>query len=142
MSPFFTTRVSASGGREGRVTSEDGVLDLEVRMPKELGGKGGAYTNPEQLFAAGYAACFDSSINFAARMQRITLTSRVTAEVGLSRSEAGPFDLTVKLDVEISGVDRKTAEAVLQVAHSICPYSRAIHNTVDVQINLVMEETA
>jgi len=139
MSTLFTTRVTATGGRDGHVTSEDGVLDFDVRLPKELGGKGGAYTNPEQLFAAGYAACFDSSIAFVARSQKLNLTSRVTAAVGLQRSEAA-LDLAVTLDVQINGVDQETAERVLQMAHAACPYSRAIHQTVDVKVNLVVGE--
>ena len=141
MSNLFTTRVTATGGRDGQVKSEDGVLDLEVRLPKELGGKGGAYTNPEQLFAAGYAACFDSSIAFVARSQKLNLTSSVTAAVGLQRSETG-LDLAVTLDVQINGVDQETAERVLQLAHAACPYSRAIHKTVDVKVNLVVGEVA
>lgn len=137
---LFTTRVTANGGREGKVTSEDGILAMEVRLPKELGGKGGPYTNPEQLFAAGYAACFDSSIIFASRMQKLTLKSEVTAEVGLKRSDAG-LDLVVTLNVQIEGVDQATAERVLEAAHATCPYSRAIHNNVDVKINLLVKET-
>lgn len=139
MSMLFTTKVTATGGREGRVTSADGVLDLEVRLPKELGGKGGAYTNPEQLFAAGYAACFDSSIAYVARSQKLNLTSSVTAAVGLQRSDAA-LDLAVTLDVQINGVDQETAERVLQIAHATCPYSRAIHKTVDVKMNLMVGE--
>ncbi|HEU4324920.1 MAG TPA: organic hydroperoxide resistance protein [Roseiflexaceae bacterium] len=142
MSKLFATSVTATGGRDGKVTSEDGVLDLEVRLPKELGGKGGHYTNPEQLFAAGYAACFDSAITFVARMQKQSLTSRVTATVGLERSQAQALDLVVALDVQIDGVDRETAERVLEAAHAMCPYSRAIRNNVDVQINLVVEATS
>jgi Ohr subfamily peroxiredoxin len=142
MSLLFTTRVTATGGRDGRVTSEDGVLDFEVRLPKELGGKGGAYTNPEQLFAAGYAACFDSSIAFVARSQKLKLTSRVTAAVGLQRSTEAALDLAVSLDVQINGVDRETAERVLQMAHAVCPYSRAIHQSVDVKVNLLVGELA
>ncbi len=138
MSRLFATSVTATGGRDGKVTSEDSVLDLEVRLPKELGGKGGHYTNPEQLFAAGYAACFDSALTFVARMQKLDLTSRVTATVGLARSAAQALDLVVALEVQIDGVDRETAERVLEAAHAACPYSRAIRNNVDVQLNLLV----
>lgn len=137
MSTLFTTSVTATGGREGKVSSEDGVLALEVRLPKELGGKGGFYTNPEQLFAAGYAACFDSAIGFAARTQKLRLSSQVTARVGLQRTEAATLELVVVLDVRIDGVDRATAEGVLELAHAACPYSQAIRNNVDVSINLL-----
>jgi Ohr subfamily peroxiredoxin len=113
---------------------------MDVRLPKELGGKGGAYTNPEQLFAAGYAACFDSSILFAARMQKLTLTSSVEATVGLKRGETG-LELVVTLNVEIEGVDRETAARVLEMAHTTCPYSRAIRNNVDVTLNLLVKES-
>lgn len=140
MTALFTTRVSATGGREGKIASEDGVLEMEVRLPQALGGKGGAYTNPEQLFAAGYAACFDSSVNYAARVLRVNLTSRVTASVGLERSDAALLDLVVTLDVQMDGVKRETAERVLEMAHATCPYSRAIRNNVDVKINLLVGE--
>lgn len=142
MSVLFTTKVTATGGREGHVKSEDGVLDFDMRLPKEMGGKGGAYTNPEQLFAAGYAACFDSSIAFVARSQKLKLTSSVTAGVGLQRSEEAALDLAITLDVHIDGVDQETAERVLQTAHATCPYSRAIHKSVDVKINLIVGEAA
>jgi len=140
MSVLFTTRVTASGGRNGKITSEDGVLALEVRTPKELGGTGGAYTNPEQLFAAGYAACFDSSIAFIARAQKLKLTSQVTAAVGLASSENATLDLIVTLDVRIDGVDQTTAERVIEMAHATCPYSRAIQKSVDVNIHLMVGE--
>lgn len=136
MGNLFATSVTATGGRDGKVSSEDGILELEVRLPKELGGRGGPHTNPEQLFAAGYAACFDSSIGYIARMQKLDLTSRVTATVGLQRSAAQTLDLTVVLAVQIDGVDQATAEHVLELAHTTCPYSRAIRNNVDVQISL------
>jgi lipoyl-dependent peroxiredoxin len=140
MSILFATKVSATGGRDGKVTSDDGILALDVRLPKELGGRGGAYTNPEQLFAAGYAACFDSSITYAARVLRLNLTSQVTATVGLQRSESSTLDLTVILDVQIDGVNREIAERVLEMAHATCPYSRAIRNNVDVSLNLWVGE--
>lgn len=142
MSALFTTSVTATGGRDGTVASDDGVLALEVRMPKELGGRGGAYTNPEQLFAAGYAACFDSSITYVARVQKLPLTSRVTATVGLKRSETAALELVVALAVQIDGVDRTTAERVLELAHAGCPYSRAIRGNVDVTITLVQGDAS
>jgi osmotically inducible protein OsmC len=137
MKPLYETSVTASGGRNGKVSSRDGVLQFEVRMPKELKGPGGAYTNPEQLFAAGYAACFDSALNLAARMERKKIESEITATVGLKIAGLSGMDLVVRLDAKIDGVDRDTAQNLLQKAHKLCPYSKAIRNNVDVTINLV-----
>jgi len=137
MKTIYQTKASATGGRNGQVKSEDGVLDLEVRIPKEMGGQGGAYTNPEQLFAAGYSACFDSALNLVARMDRIHLKdSKVSATVGI-QAEANDFNIVVKLDVEIPGVERNIALDLLQKAHAVCPYSKAIRNNVNVELNLV-----
>jgi osmotically inducible protein OsmC len=141
MSTVFTTKVTATGGRNGHVKSEDGVIDFDVRLPKEMGGSGGAYTNPEQLFAAGYAACFDSSIAFASRMMKVNPTSSVTAAVGLQRSEQA-LDLQVELDVQLDGVDKETAERVIELAYSICPYSRALNKGAEVKINLLVGEAS
>lgn len=137
MNPIYSTRVTATGGRDGKVVSEDGVLQVEVRIPKEMGGAGGAYTNPEQLFAAGYAACFDSALNFVALKQKIKIQSSITATVSLNTSETGGFDLSVVLEAAIQGVDRDTALNLLEQAHATCPYSRATRNNVDVQVKLL-----
>lgn len=137
MKPLFTTSVTATGGRNGKVTSQDGVLQMEVRMPKELKGPGGAFTNPEQLFAAGYAACFDSALNLAARLERKKIGSAVTATVGLKVAGLSGMDLVVSLDVKVDGVEKDVAQKLLEKAHKLCPYSKAIRNNVDVIINLV-----
>ena len=137
MNPIYETSVTASGGRDGKVTSQDGVLQLEVRVPKEMKGAGGPYTNPEQLFAAGYAACFDSALNFAARSEKTKIDSQVTANVGLNMAGLSGFELAVTLNVHIEGVDDVTARHLLEKAHETCPYSKAIRNNVDVHVNLV-----
>jgi len=139
MKPIYQTTVVAKGGRDGHVRSTDGVLDLDVRVPKELKGQGGPFTNPEQLFAAGYAACFDSALNHVARTEREDISSEVTATVGLKLAGLSGFELAVTLDVKISGVDKATAEKLLEKAHQTCPYSKAIHNNVDVKLNLITE---
>jgi len=137
MNIIYQTKATASGGRDGKVLSEDGVLDLEVRVPRSMGGSGGAYTNPEQLFAAGYAACFDSALNHVARMQKMKIDSKVTATIGLQMSETKGFDISVALDVEINGVEKSAALDLLEKAHATCPYSKAIRNNVEVKVNLL-----
>ncbi|MBN1987866.1 MAG: organic hydroperoxide resistance protein [Bacteroidales bacterium] len=137
MNTIYETKVTATGGRDGRVTSEDGILDLNVRIPNAMGGQGGNYTNPEQLFAAGYSACFDSALNHVARLQRQKITSKTTAKVGLQASETDGFNIVVTIDVEIGGVDTQVANELLIKAHATCPYSKAIRNNVVVTLNLV-----
>ncbi|ASJ56432.1 Ohr subfamily peroxiredoxin [Brevibacillus formosus] len=129
MQPIYTTSVTASGGRNGVVKSSDGVLDLEIRTPKEMGGPGGAYTNPEQLFAAGYSACFDGALNLVARTKRIKLESTtVTANVSFGKDAEGGFQLHTVLEVQVNGVDQDTAKELVEEAHQVCPYSRATRN--------------
>lgn len=137
MSHLYTTRVTATGGRSGTIRSEDGILDLPLAMPRELGGKGGA-TNPEQLFAAGYAACFENAVIHVTRAQDAKVRDNdieVTGEVGLVPAGAG-FNLAVALDVAIAGVTQVQAEAIVAAAHAVCPYSNAIKGNVDVQFNV------
>ncbi|MGZ0085827.1 organic hydroperoxide resistance protein [Caldibacillus thermoamylovorans] len=137
MQPIYSTSVTAHGGRNGKVVSDDGILSLEVKMPKELGGPGGA-TNPEQLFAAGYAACFDSALNLVIRQKKIkTDGTEVTARVVLGKDEAdGGFQLAVALEVRVLGVDRPTAEELVHAAHQICPYSKAVRGNIDVTLSV------
>lgn len=135
----YTTTVTSSGGRQGHVRSADGVLDLPLSMPKELGGPGRpGTTNPEQLFAAGYAACFENAILRAARERKVKLAgSSVTATVGIGRREDGFFHLEVALAVDLDGVDRAEAEALARAAHEeICPYSRAVRGNVEVAVRV------
>lgn len=138
MTHLYQTRVTAIGGRSGTVRSEDGILDLSLAMPKELGGKGGA-TNPEQLFAAGYAACFENAVIHVSRQQTDKVHDddiEVLAEVGMADNGQGGFALTVTLDVAITGLDQAKAEEIVQTAHAVCPYSNAVKGNVDVQINV------
>lgn len=137
MDKLYTAQATATGGRNGQVKSSDGVLDLEVRVPKEMGGSGGAYTNPEQLFAAGYAACFDSALSLIIRTEKVkTGTTTVTAEVSIGKNDAGGFGLAVTLNVNIPGVDQATAEALVAKAHQVCPYSNATRNNVEVTLEV------
>ena len=138
MKILYEAHASATGGRNGRVKTDDGLLDLELTLPKGLGGAGGAKTNPEQLFACGYAACFDSALNFVALQQKVTLSgTRVDATVGIGTDDAGAFRLAVKLEVTIPGIQREQAAALLARAHEVCPYSNATRGNVDVQLVLL-----
>lgn len=138
MQALYQASATATGGRNGQVKSSDGVLDLEVRMPKELGGTGGAFTNPEQLFAAGYSACFDSALNLVIRMQKVTTgTTSVTAEVAIGKNDAGGFGLSATLKVHIPGVEREVAQALVEKAHEVCPYSNATRGNMPVTLEIV-----
>ena len=134
MKILYTAEATATGGRNGKVVSSDNVLNLEVRMPKALGGGGGDYTNPEQLFAAGYSACFDSALNMIARTQKIAITSTVTAEVSIGSLENGGFGLEATLRVKVEGVDNETAKKLVEAAHQVCPYSNATRNNMNVTL--------
>jgi Ohr subfamily peroxiredoxin len=137
MTVLYTAAATATGGREGHVTSSDGVLDLDVRVPKEMGGAGGAYSNPEQLFAAGYAACFDSALNHVSRTAKITTgTTEVTAKVGIGKNDAGGFSLTVELHARIPDVDLATAQDLIAKAHQVCPYSNATRGNIEVKLTV------
>lgn len=137
MIALYTAAATATGGREGHVTSSDGVLDLEVRVPKEMGGGGGAYSNPEQLFAAGYAACFDSALSHVSRIAKITTgTTVVTAHVSIGKNDTGGFALAVELHAKIPGVDQATAEDLIAKAHQVCPYSNATRGNVEVRLTV------
>lgn len=134
MAVLYSTRVTATGGRHGSIRSDDGLLELQLALPPTLGGKGGA-TNPEQLFAGGYAACFENALLRAGREAGRRFADgdvEVVAEIGLSRNEADVFVLSAALAVTIAGVDQPTAETLVHRAHAICPYSNAIRGNVDV----------
>lgn len=135
---LYTAEATAVGGREGHIKSADGVLEAKLALPKQLGGPGGAATNPEQLFAAGYAACFESAVRFVAREQKVALTeTAVTAQVGVGPRAAGGFGLTVALKVALPGVDKAVAEGLVKFAHdNICPYSHATRGNIDVSVTL------
>ncbi|WP_180899162.1 organic hydroperoxide resistance protein [Martelella soudanensis] len=134
MKMLYTTRVSATAGREGRVRSDDGILDLALALPEELGGRGGA-TNPEQLFGACYAACFENSLLRVALQAGHRFADddvSVVAEVGLVRNEAEVILLRVALVITLCGVDQATGEELARIADTICPYSNAMRGNIDV----------
>lgn len=138
MPALYTAVATATGeGREGRTRTSDGLVDVQLAVPAELGGPGGA-TNPEQLFAAGYAACFHSALKSVARRDRTTFTdSAVTAEVGIGPDDAGGFGLEITLRVELGGIDQATAERLVEAAHRTCPYSNATRGNVPVTLETV-----
>ncbi|MFI5892157.1 organic hydroperoxide resistance protein [Actinoplanes sp. NPDC051513] len=138
MEALYTASATATGdGRNGHVRSADGVLDFDLAVPKEMGGPGGALTNPEELFAAGYAACFHSALKAAARLKKVTLTdTAVTIDIGVGPNDKGGFQLKATIEAEISGVDETTAHQLLETAHQLCPYSNATRGNIDVQLSL------
>lgn len=136
MKMLYTAQATASGGREGEVVSDDGVLDLTLVMPKELGGPGGDHTNPEQLFAAGYAACFHSALKRVAGQQGLDVEgSSITARVGLGL-EGAAFGLAVTLVGTLPGLDVTQASDLMDAAHLVCPYSNATRGNIEVQLTL------
>jgi osmotically inducible protein OsmC len=137
VNPLYTAKATSTGaGRQGHVASSDGVLDLELAMPKELGGAGGAATNPEQLFAAGYAACFHSALQAIARSQKVSIhDSTVTAEVSIGKQDEG-FGLAVELVVSLPGLESTEAEKLVAAAHQMCPYSNATRGNIDVDLKV------
>jgi lipoyl-dependent peroxiredoxin len=131
---LYTAEASTTGGRDGHARSSDGVLDVDVRVPEAMGGQGGG-TNPEQLFAAGYAACFQSALGVVSRRQKVdTSGSTVTAKVSIGAIEGGAFGLAVELDVAIPGVDTDTAQELADAAHQVCPYSNATRGNIEVKV--------
>lgn len=135
MKPLYTAVATAEGGRTGHVRSSDGVLDLQLAMPKALGGPGGNGTNPEQLFAAGYSACFESALRFVARSKKIAIEKApITAHVTIGSTDTGGFQLAVELHASIPGMDREQAEQLVHTAHTVCPYSVATRGNIDVKL--------
>lgn len=136
MKPIYQAHVTSSGGRDGYVKSSDGLLDFPVSLPKEMGGKGSA-TNPEQLFAAGYAACFENAVIHIARQQKIVMgASSIEATVGIGPMEGGTFGLSVILSASLPELDQKTGLELLEAAHKICPYSNAVRGNISVELRL------
>ncbi|MFC6463474.1 organic hydroperoxide resistance protein [Marinilactibacillus sp. GCM10026970] len=130
---LYTATSTATGGRQGHVKSSDNVLDLELTVPKGLGGRGEeGKTNPEQLFSAGYSACFDSALQLVAGQAKKRINSTVTADVSIAKVDEG-FGLAVELTVEIENVTQEEAEELVEKAHQVCPYSRAIDGNVEVK---------
>lgn len=136
MEVLYSTKVSVSGGREGKITSENGVLDLEVRSPKALGGANDDYANPEMLFAAGYASCFDSALNGVMRQEKIRAKTQVTAEVSIGKLESVGYGLAVNLFVNVSDMELEEAQKFVEKAHQVCPYSNATRGNIDVKISV------
>ena len=135
MKIFYKTRATANGGRTGTTTLDDGSLNIELAMPGS--GKPGA--NPEQLFALGYAACFDNALKHLAGLQKLPLaSSQTSADVGMGQTPAGGYQLDIDLHVTLAGLDRGAAEALLAEAHAICPYSNALRDNVDVRLHLTV----
>lgn len=137
MSHLYTAEAVATGGRAGTVQTTDGRLDLTLSVPAGIGGDGGPGTNPEQLFAAGYAACFLGALGVVARRQKIELdpASTITARVGLQKSGLA-FALDVELRGHFPGLSREQAEALMHAAHQVCPYSVATQGNVDVRLSV------
>ena len=137
MEAIYTAAATSTGeGRNGHVTSSDGILDFNVATPKEMGGPGGE-TNPEQLFAAGYSACFHSAMKGAGKSLGIPVAdSAVTAEVGIGKLDDGGFGLVVALHVEMGGVSQEDAEKVVALAHTMCPYSNATRGNAEVTLEV------
>jgi Ohr subfamily peroxiredoxin len=135
----YTTSAKATGGRDGRAATTDGSLDVKLSTPKELGGGGGAGNNPEQLFAAGYAACFLGAMKAAAAQggPKVPSDASVTSTVGIGPRSEGGFGIDVALDISLPGLERAEAEALVEKAHQICPYSNATRNNVPVRLRVV-----
>lgn len=136
MSILYTAKAKTTGGRDGHVESTDGMLKMDLAIPKEMGGAGGK-VNPEILFAAGYSACFDSAVRHVARMQKITIPeSSVEADVSVSSIPSGGFLLSAVLRVSLPGMDRAEAKKLADAAHQVCPYSIATRGNMDVKIDI------
>jgi len=137
---LYTTSAVATGGRDGRAATTDGAFEVKLARPKELGGNGDG-NNPEQLFAAGYSACFLSAIQFVGSQEKVKVPhdTRVRATVALGSRSEGGFGLEVALDVELPGLSFGEAEALVEKAHQVCPYSNATRNNVDVKLSVVRQ---
>jgi len=138
MQILYTAKATATGGRDGRGTSSDNKLDVALSTPRELGGAGGDGTNPEQLFAAGYAACFLSALKLVSAQMKtpIPADSSIASEVGIGPNGVGGFSLAVKLAVSTPGMDPAQAQAAVNKAHEVCPYSNATRGNIQVEITL------
>jgi len=135
---LYRTAAIATGGRDGHARSQDGRLDVQLSTPKELGGAGGDGVNPEQLFAAGYSACFLGALKVAAQRAKakIPADASVTATVGIGPRSEGGFGITADLTISLPGLARDEAETLVAAAHQICPYSNATRNNLDVGLTV------
>jgi len=136
---LYQTQATATGGREGQARSEDGRLEVALSTPKELGGAGGTGTNPEQLFAAGYAACFLGALKLVAQQQKVKIPAdaAITATVGIGPRSEGGFGITADLSISLPGISREDAQKLVDAAHRTCPYSNATRNNVAVGLTIV-----
>ncbi|WP_202903124.1 organic hydroperoxide resistance protein [Paenibacillus gorillae] len=135
---LYTATVTVEGGREGKIVSSDGVLDMSLKVPKELGGPGGHGSNPEQLFAAGFAACFEGAMGVVMRKQRLKSEGiKITSHVTLGKDADDGFVLSVYMDISIKGVEMSVAKQIVEEAHNVCPYSRATRGNIEVITNVV-----
>jgi lipoyl-dependent peroxiredoxin len=135
----YTASATATGdGRAGHTRTSDGKLDLDLSVPKEMGGPGGEHTNPEQLFAAGYAACFHGALKRVASAKKVQLTdTAITVDVGVGPNDKGEgFNLVIAIEAELPGLDEAQAKELLELAHHFCPYSNATRGNVDVTLSL------
>jgi Ohr subfamily peroxiredoxin len=136
----YRTSATATGGRTGHTKTADGVVDVELSTPRELGGPGGSGTNPEALFAAGYSACFIGAMKAVAQgggYPKVPDNASITGTVGIGPRSEGGFGIEVALDISLPGVDRAEAERLVNAAHQICPYSNATRGNIDVKLNIV-----
>jgi Ohr subfamily peroxiredoxin len=138
MQVLYTASATSTGdGRTGHVRSVDGVIDTDLAVPKEMGGPGGALPNPEEFFAAGYAACFHSALRGIARREKLDLAdTAITVDVGIGPNGQGGYGLTVAIEAEIPSVDTAKAKELLEAAHQVCPYSNATRGNVDVTLTV------
>jgi lipoyl-dependent peroxiredoxin len=134
---LYTAHATSTGGREGGSKTSDGVLDVKLTTPKELGGNGAVGTNPEQLFAAGYSACFIGAMKHVAMLQKIALPAdtSIKADVGIGPIPAG-FGIQVAMTITAPGMERAAAEKLVQAAHAVCPYSNATRGNIDVTLTV------
>lgn len=132
---LYTAQATATGGRDGRATSSDNVLDVQLSTPRELGGAGGPGTNPEQLFAAGYSACFLGALKFVAGKAKVALPAdtRITGRVGIGQIPTG-FGIQVELNISVPGLPREQVQTLVDQAHIVCPYSNATRGNIDVTL--------
>jgi len=135
---LYRAHATATGGRDGRAVASDGALDVKLATPRELGGAGGVGTNPEQLFAAGYSACFLGALKFVAAREKVTLpaATSITGTVGIGAIPTG-FGIEVELQISVPGLARDAAQKLVDQAHVVCPYSNATRNNIDVRLVLV-----
>jgi lipoyl-dependent peroxiredoxin len=138
---LYTAYATSTGGRTGSTESSDGKIRLQLSTPKELGGDGGPGTNPEQLFASGYSACFIGAMKAVAMRQRIALSAEVSIKadvsIGPMAGKAGAFGIAVAMAVSVPGLERTAAEALVKAAHEVCPYSNATRGNIDVAFTVV-----